>query len=68
MARLFELFLIALIVYLALRRLTLPIRRGYNERERERQQERQAFRGWTSKRPEQIDRTNAKDAEFKDLS
>lgn len=67
MLRLVELFLIALIVYIMLRRLLAPVQRGYRARDRERKEERQRARGWSARRPEQIDRSGVKDAEFKDI-
>lgn len=67
MARLIELLIFAIIIYLAFRRIAAPFRRGFDERERERGQE-QRFRPWPSpKKAVKIDRSNAKDAEFKDL-
>jgi hypothetical protein len=67
MARIFEFLIVALILYLAYRRMADPLRRGYDERERERREERR-FGGWGKKPPPQIDRSNAKDAEFKDIT
>jgi hypothetical protein len=73
MARLFELVFLAFIFYLAFRRIVAPISRGFAERDREREQERRAeqasrsFRG-TPVAPPRIDRTHAKDADFKDLA
>ena len=69
MGRLFELVFVAFILYYAFRRIAAPISRGYDERERERQEERIArdLRG-TPIPPPKIDRTNAKDADFKDLA
>ncbi len=68
MARLIELLFFAFIIYLTFRRIAAPFRRGFAERERERNQE-QRFRPWKSAKKEvRIDRTNTKDAEFKDLN
>jgi hypothetical protein len=67
MPRVIELFIFALIIYFAYRRIAAPFRRGFNERERERQSEGRAFKGWRAPKHEKIDRSNAKDAEFKDL-
>lgn len=67
MPRLIELFIFAIIIYFAYRRIAAPFRRGFDERERERQSESRSFKGWRPTRPEKIDRSNAKDAEFKDL-
>jgi len=68
MPRLIELFIFALIIYFAYRRIAAPFRRGFQERERERRSESRTFNGWSASRPPKIDRTNAKDAEFKDIS
>jgi hypothetical protein len=69
MARLFELVFLAFIFYLAFRRIVAPISRGFEERERERRAEQASrnFRG-TPAAPPRIDRTHAKDADFKDLA
>jgi hypothetical protein len=67
MPRLIELIIFALIIYFAYRRIAAPFRRGFEERERERMAERRAFNGWRPSQREKIDRSNAKDAEFKDL-
>lgn len=68
MARLFELALIALLIYLAIRRVTAPFKRGFAEREAERRAERAAKMDRTrSKNSPQLDRTSVRDAEFKDL-
>ncbi len=66
MARLVELFFFAIVIYMVYRRLfVLPFRRGYHEREKERQEGR--FARWKAPK-QQIDRSNAKDAEFKDIT
>lgn len=62
MARLFELLCVAILVYIAYRRVAAPLQRGYAERERERAKE--AISSVHSK----LDRTSVRDAEFKDLS
>lgn len=69
MARLFELVFLAFILYFAIRRIVAPISRGFQERERERREEQssRSFRG-TPVAPPRIDRTHAKDADFKDLA
>jgi len=64
MGRILEFLFIAIIIYLAYRRIADPLRRGYNDRERERQ----STFGWGKKATPKIDRSNAKDAEFKDIS
>ena len=67
MARLIELLFFAIILYMVLRRMALPFRRGYNERERERSQEQQS-RGSGGPRPQsRIDKSSVKDAEFKEI-
>ncbi len=63
MARLFELLIGAIILYLAFRRIAAPIQRGYNERDRERQEHKQRETSVQSK----LDRASARDAEFKDI-
>jgi hypothetical protein len=63
MARFFELLIAAFILYLAFRRIAAPIQRGYDERERERREHKQRKTPTQSK----LDRTTARDAEFKDL-
>jgi hypothetical protein len=65
MGRILEFLFIAIIIYLAYRRIADPLRRGYNDRERER---RASTFGWGKKDTPRIDRSNAKDAEFKDIS
>jgi hypothetical protein len=67
MARLVELLFFAIIIYMVYRRLALPFRRGYAEREAERRQGGMFGRRSTPKPQTQIDRSNAKDAEFKDI-
>ena len=69
MARLFELVFAAFILYYAFRRIATPISRGYEERERERREEQSSrgFRGRPISSPT-LDRTHAKDADFKDLA
>ena len=67
MPRAIELIIFALIIYFAYRRIAAPFLRGFAERERERQSEKRAFNGWRPAKREKIDRSNAKDAEFKDL-
>jgi hypothetical protein len=62
MARLLELFFAAFLLYLAYRRIAAPIQRGFDERERERNERK------TQQIPQsKLDRTSARDAEFKDL-
>jgi hypothetical protein len=63
MARFFELLIAAFILYLAFRRIAAPIQRGYDERERERREHKQRETTIQSK----LDRTTARDAEFKDI-
>ncbi len=63
MARFFELFIAAFILYLAFRRIVAPIQRGYDERDRERREHKQREAHSQSK----LDRTSARDAQFKDL-
>ncbi len=63
MARIFELFFAALLLYFAFRRIVAPIQRGYDERERERSEHKQR----ESHTPSKLDRASARDAEFKDL-
>lgn len=65
MARLIELLFFAFVFYMLIRRIAAPFRKGYAERERERNQERM-FRRQKSEAPK-IDRSGVKDAEFKDL-
>ncbi|HZK75547.1 MAG TPA: hypothetical protein VFD13_01450 [Candidatus Kapabacteria bacterium] len=69
MARLFELVFVAFLFYYAFRRIAIPISRGYKERERERREEQSSkgFRGRPIASPK-LDRTHAKDADFKDLA
>ena len=64
MARLFELLFAAFLVYLAFRRIVAPIQRGYSERERERR-EHEGKR--VAQAHPKLDRSSARDAEFKDL-
>jgi hypothetical protein len=69
MARLIELVFVAFILYYAFRRIATPISRGYDERERERRAEQmtRTNRGTAAPLPK-LDRTHAKDADFKDLA
>ena len=68
MGRLLELLIVAIIFYLAYRRMMAPLRRGFNERERERR-EQSMFRGSNTKQPtQQIDRSHVEDADFKDIT
>jgi hypothetical protein len=63
MARIFELLFAAFLLYFAFRRIVAPIQRGYDERESERREH-----GRHVKQPQsKLDRTSARDAEFKDL-
>jgi len=64
-ARLIELIFFAFIFYSIVRRLVAPLRKGFAERERERNQERM-FRHQKTEAPK-IDRSGMKDAEFKDI-
>ena len=63
MARLLELLFVAMLMYLAYRRIASPIKRGFNERERERREEHRK-----SAPVSKLDRTGVRDAEFKDLA
>ncbi|MDP4199200.1 MAG: hypothetical protein Q8922_05515 [Bacteroidota bacterium] len=65
MARLIEFLFFAYLFYMVVKRIAAPFRRGYDERERERSQERWFHR--QKKETPKIDRSGMKDAEFKDL-
>ena len=67
MARIIEFLIVAFVIYFAYRRMMGPLRRGYDERERERHEE-SLFRGWRAKKPTPIDRSHVKDADFKDIT
>ena len=69
MARIFEFVFVAFLLYFAYRRIATPIMRGYNERDREWREERIA-RSMRQRPPQppKLDRTHAKDANFKDIS
>ncbi len=62
MVRLLELLFAAMLIYLAYRRIAAPIQRGFHERERERTEEKRKVAS------SKLDRSGARDAEFKDLA
>lgn len=67
MVRMIEFLLVGYLLYFAYRRMAAPLTRGYYERDREMHEE-ELLRNFKKKIvTPQIDRTHAKDADFKDL-
>jgi hypothetical protein len=62
MSRLIEFLFFAIVFYMIVRRIAAPFRRGFDEREGERREEKRR-----KKETPKIDRSGIKDAEFKDL-